>query len=147
MCFKLQRLDTCLHFPHHPIIPNAIDSARNGEDFTEEEEQMVDRALSMMQRPCVPLNECLLSPEILREHPFVQEDFVKRGCRDVAYPKSDAEFRELYSEYARDAPENEKHLWAYPPDFARMETTAYWEELGMPPGILSKIYHPTTSPH
>ena len=70
----------------------------------------------------------------LASHEFLQKEFIAKGCRDVPYPKCDAEFKEIYAQNTKDAPEHEKWMWNYPPDFKAMEKAEYWHALGLPRG-------------
>ncbi len=74
-----------------------------------------------------------MANEDLRGHPLLDPAFVARGTRDVPFPISDAEFKQLYKEQQDLAPEEQQRIWNYPPDLEAMETVEYWEALGLKP--------------
>ena len=107
--------------------------AARGGGFTEDEEKLVDKGLDLHSFEAIALSQVLMDNTDLAVHPFLDRDFVAKGCRECPYPTSDAEFKKLYKEYQDRAPKDQKSRWVYPPDFERMETVEYCTELGLDP--------------
>ena len=78
--------------------------------------------------PQKPLEEILRPNDLLRSHPMMTPEFIKKGSRKVGWEDADVEFAELYAKMQELEPEVD---WSYPPDLSAMDDPSYW---GLPEG-------------